>query len=143
MNWKTEAIEKLNRYDAMCQAVRNLPEEIARLHTEARGIRVAQMDSPSVRNGGSKRENMLMNNLVCRQELEILLQQAKSWVKITDRALGSLTPEEKLILHRMYIFPERNCLDRLSSELGVEQSSIYRKRDKALQKFTVALYGTP
>ena len=82
-----------------------------------------------------------MDNLVHRQELQWTLEQAKSWVRITERALRTLSPEEKLILHRMYILPERGCLDRLSMELGIEQSTIYRRRDKALHKFTMALYG--
>ena len=63
------------------------------------------------------------------------------WLKITDGALAALTPEEKLILHRLYICPEKGSLDKLCQGLQVEKSSIYRKRDKALQKFTYALYG--
>jgi hypothetical protein len=32
-------------------------------------------------------------------------------------------------------------MDRLCQELDLEQSSIYRKRDQALRRFTTALYG--
>lgn len=143
MNWKVEAMEKLSRYHAMRQALQNIPEEIKRLEADIQSLPGAKTDGTPVKGGGSKREDMLMNNLICRQELENLLKQAKSWVKTTERALAILTPEEKLILHRMYILPERGCLDRLVMELGVEQSSIYRKRDKALHRFTIALYGIP
>ena len=141
MNWKAEAMEKLHRYDAMRQAVKNIPEEITRLELDAARIRSARTDSTPVKGGSNKREDMLLDNMVHRQELQGLLQQAKSWICMTERALGTLTPEEKLILHRMYILPERGCLDRLSMELGLEQSSIYRRRDKALRRFTQALYG--
>ncbi len=143
MNWKAEAMEKLNRYYAMRQALQNIPEEIRRLEIEAKAIRSASAEQVAVKSGGGKREDRLMNNLVYRQELVNRLQQAKSWVKVTEKALSILTPEEKLILHRMYILPEKGCLERLTAELGVEQSSIYRKRDKALHRFTVALYGIP
>ena len=141
MNWKAEAMEKLRRYDAMQQAVVNLPEEMKRLEVAAQSIRSARTDATPVKGGGNKREDMLLNNLVQRQELAWSLSQAKMWLKMTDRALGTLTPEEKLVLHRLYIVPERGSMDRLCTELGVEQSSIYRKRDKALQRFTLALYG--
>lgn len=141
MNWKAEAMEKLHRYDAMRQAVKNISEELSRLETDATRIRSARTDSTPVKGGGNKREDMLLDNFVHRQELQWLLQQAKNWVNMTERALSTLTPEEKLILHRMYILPERGCLDRLCMELGVEQSSIYRRRDKALHRFTLALYG--
>ena len=141
MNWKAEAMEKLNRYHAMRQALQNIPEEIKRLEADAHSLRCARPDQVSVQGGAGKREDMLLNSLVYRQELQDQLRRAKCWVKVTDRALAALTPEEKLILHRMYILPERGCIERLTTELGVEQSSIYRKRDKALRKFTYALYG--
>ena len=49
--------------------------------------------------------------------------------------------EEKLILHRLYIYPEKGGVERLCKELGMETSSIYRRRDKALKHFTLAFYG--
>lgn len=143
MNWKTEATDKLRRFDAMRQALVNLPEEIARLETAARSLRGATTDSAPVKGGGSRREDALLSNLVHRQELQWRLEQAKSWVRTTERAMGVLTAEERLILLRMYISPEKNAPARLCNELGIESSSVYRHRDRALEKFTMALYGTP
>lgn len=141
MNWKTEAVEKLRRYDAMRQAMVNIPEEIRRLEGEVYSLRGKGMEQAPVKERGCRPEDILLTNLVCRQELAAALEQTGNWLRITDRALGALNPEEKLILHRLYICPERGSLDRLCTDLEVEQSSIYRKRDKALQKFTYALYG--
>lgn len=143
MNWKAEAMEKLRRYDAMRQSVHNIPKEIERLEIAAVSLRGANTATAPVKGGGSKKEELLMNNLVHRQELEWLLGQAKCWLDTTERALSALSPEEKLILHRMYICPEKSALERLCGELNVEKSSIYRKRDKALYRFAVALYGFP
>ena len=141
MNWKEEATEKLRKYDAMRLATQNIPEELKRLEQAAYAIRSARTDGTPVKGGTNRREDMLLNNLVCREELNSALTQAKLWVSTADRALGVLSPEEKLILHRLYIYPERNALPRLCQELAVEQSSIYRKRDQALRRFTTALYG--
>ena len=141
MNWKLEAMEKLQRYDAMRQAEMNLPEEIKRLEAEAYSLRGKNMESTPVKTRGCRPEDILLSNLVQRQELASALEKTIRWLQITDRALSALTPEEKLILHRLYIYPERGSVDRLCGELNVEQSSIYRKRDKALRKFTIALYG--
>ena len=76
-----------------------------------------------------------------RQELLWTLEQAQLWLKTTDRALSALSNEEKLILHRLYIYPEARASERLCAELGMETSSIYRRRDKALRHFTLAYYG--
>ena len=141
MNWKEEATQKLRQYDAMRLAVQNLPEELKRLEQAACAIRSSRTDGTPVKGGTNRREDTLLSNLVCREELSNALDQAKIWVSTTDRALCALTPEEKLVLHRLYIYPERNALDRLCRELDLEQSSIYRKRDQALRRFTTALYG--
>lgn len=143
MNWKEEATDKLKKYDAMRLSVQNLPEELQRLEQAACAIRSARLDGTPVKGGTNRREDMLLNNMVHREELSQALTQARLWVSTTDRALGALTPEEKLILRRLYIYPERNAVERLCGELDLEQSSIYRKRDQALHRFTMALYGIP
>lgn len=141
MNWKDEAMEKLRNYDAMRQSLTIIPEELQRLEQEANDLRSVQFDRPVVKSNGNRKETALINNLVQRQELARNFQQAQFLVRNTDLALGVLNPEEKLVLHRLYIYPEKGALDRLCGELGVEQSSIYRKRDKALHHFTLAYYG--
>ena len=141
MNWKDEAMEKLRNYDAMRQSLTIIPEELQRLEQEASDLRSVQFDRPVVKSNGNRKETALINNLVQRQELARNFQQAQFLVRNTDLALGVLNPEEKLVLHRLYIYPEKGALDRLCGELGVEQSSIYRKRDKALHHFTLAYYG--
>ncbi len=143
MNWKEEATDKLRKYDAMRLSTQNLPEELQRLEQAACAIRSARLDGTPVKGGTNRREDMLLSNMVHREELSQALTQAKLWVSTTDRALGALTPEEKLILRRLYIYPERNAVERLCGELDLEQSSIYRKRDQALHRFTMALYGIP
>ena len=143
MNWKSEAMEKLRRYDAMRAASCNIPKEIRRLQIAACATKGASADAAPVKGGGNRREELLMDNLVHRQELQWTLDQTKCWLDVTERALKSLTREEKLILHRLYICPEKGAVDRLCEELGLEQSSIYRRRDRALQRFAVALYGFP
>lgn len=140
MNWKAEAKDKLRRYDAMRLATVNIPEELKRLEIDAQSIRSARLDSPAVKSSET-REDAMLNNIIHRQELAWTLQQAQTWLKTTDRALTALPNDEKLILHRLYIYPEAGNLDRLCKELGVESSSIYRRRDRALKHFTLAFYG--
>ena len=141
MKWKNEAMEKLRRYDVMRQALRNIPAEIERLEESACTLRSVTPDRVPVKGGGGKREEALINNLMQRQELEWTLDQVKRWLKITDRGLLALKEDERLVLQRLYLYPEKGAVDRLCTELGVEQSTIYRKRDQALERFTLAMYG--
>ena len=126
MNWKTEAKEKLRRYDAMRLATINIPQEIQRLEIDAQSIRSARTDGTPVRGGGSKREDAMLNNILHRQELAWTLEQAQAWLRITDRALTALNGQEKLILTRLYIYPEKGGLERLyhrREEFGREPGS--------------------
>ena len=141
MNWKEEAMDKLRKYGAMRTAVVNIPMEIKRLEIDAKSIRSAKIDGSPIPGGGNRREEAMINNIAHRQELAWTLEQANLWLRITDRAFTVLTHEEKQILHRLYIYPEKGNLEKLCAELKIEKSSIYRRRDKALEHFTYALYG--
>lgn len=141
MNWKNEAIERLNKYTAMRHAVENLPLEIKRLEKDSTGLRGKRTDSIRVCISPGRQEDMLIGNLIKKEELTRSYDNAKLWVTTTDQALAALTHEEEQILRRMYISPQKGVVNLLCSELGVEQSSIYRKRDQALYHFTIALYG--
>ena len=141
MNWRNEAIEKLRRYDIMRQALRNIPEEIDRLKAESTLLRSPSAKSIHVRGGGGGQEDARINNIVQRQELERTLRQVRQWLAIADRGLLALDSDERLILQHLYLYPQKGAIDRLCNELGVEQSSVYRKRDQALHRFTAAIYG--
>ena len=142
MNWKLEAEEKLRRYPAMRQAIRSIPEEIKRLEEQAATLRAVRTDTVSSHGGVSRGEDRLLNNMAERQELEWALENADRWLKNTERALKTLSREERTVLSRMLIYPEEGAAQRLCMDLGVESSSIYRRRDNALRKFTLALYGS-
>ncbi len=141
MNWKQEAVDKLRRFDAMRLSVKNIPAEIQRLELEAKAIRSSRTDGVRVRTTANAEDNLL-SNLVKRQELQQSFEQADLWLQTVCRGLSSLNPEEKLILQRLYICPEKGGVDRLCQDLGVEQSTVYRKRDQALQRFTLSMYGS-
>ncbi len=140
MNWKKEAVEKLKHYDEMFRAACSIPEEIKALELQIYSVRSADPKKAKVR-GGEGAASRLLDALVYREELKNALRRAKLWLSFTDRALEALKPDERLILRRMYVYPQRGSLQRLTEELGVEQSTLYRRRDKALERFTVALYG--
>lgn len=141
MNWKPEAVEKLRQYEAKKNSLLSIPDEIARLESATTSIRSATSDGTPVAGGGSCREDMLLNNIVLREELERSLEQAKKWVALVNAGLEILSAEERLILDRCYIHPERGAVDRLAGELGVDVKTVYRRRDAALRHFTISLYG--
>lgn len=141
MNWKYEAIDKLKHYEAKKKAVQSIPDEIRSLEREMAGIRSAAADGSPVRGGGSGREDALLSWIVRKNELELSLKLAMGWVQRVDGALDVLGEDERLVLDRFYIKPAKGNVEWLCQELGVEKTTVYRRREDALYRFTIALYG--
>lgn len=141
MNWRKEALEKLGRYDELCRAAENIPQQILLLKDQYGAVRKGWSDSPGVRATARSREDAIINNIAARQELQWSLEQTRRWIRLMDRGLAVLDDREKAILEQLYIYPRAGAMERLCAELGVEKTSIYRRRDRALEKFTRAMYG--
>lgn len=141
MNWKREAIDKLKNYEAHREALESIPKEIKRLESVYAGIRSATTDGAPVSGGGNTREDNMLSNIVHRDELKRRLKEARLWLSQVDKALAVLDDEERLILDKFYIHRAKGNVGDLCERLNVEQSTVYRKRDNALRRFTIALYG--
>ena len=116
MNWTEAAKKQLGMLEGLRLAVENIPCQIKVLERE-----------------GAEAESI--------RALKKSLDRARRQVSSIDSALSALSPEEKLVLYRLYIFPQRGKLELLCQELGMEESSIYRRRDRGMEKFVLALYG--
>lgn len=140
MEWKYEAIDKLKKYEAKKSSLQSIPREIRTLDMQMQNIRSAAADGTPAQ-GGSGREDMLLSCIVKKEELRNSLEMAKDWVKRVETGLSVLSEEERLILDRFYMNPDRGNVDRLCGELSVEKATVYRYREKALRHFTLAVYG--
>lgn len=141
MNWKQEAIEKLEQYGAKKQSLQIIPGEIARLEAAASRIRGVRTDSISVKSSGDRHEDALLSNILQREELDWSLDQAKQWVCQVDAGLSVLNTEERQILDRFYINGEKGAADDLADMLAMDVKTVYRRKDAALRRFTIALCG--
>lgn len=141
MDWKREAIDKLKCYEAKRTSLERAREELRRLEDDMTRIRSATTDGTPVSGGTSTREDAIVNNITRREELKVAMREATAWVKIVDGGLAVLDDEERHILDRLYIHRAMENVERLCDELHVEVATVYRRRDKALRHFTLALYG--
>lgn len=141
MNWKHEAVDKLKGYEAHKNALDSIPMELERLESVYAGIRSATTDGTPVSGGGNTREDSMLSNIVHRDELKRRLKEARLWVARVDKALAVLDDEERLVLDRFYIHRTKDSVGELCDRLNLEKTAVYDRREKALQHFTIALYG--
>ncbi len=138
MNWKNEAIERLRSYPSAALAMKNLKAEISRVESLLASPGTVRMDAPI--HSAKSREEWTLDNLVLLQLLRDRLRQLEDWKKTTDRALEVLPPEELQIIRQLY-FEKQRDMERVSQENNATKSTLYRYRDRALEKFALALYG--
>ena len=141
MIWKFEAVDKLKQYVAKRQSLQSIPLEIAQVDLDMSSIRSASADSTPVAGGGNGRENAMLNHIVRKNELLRSLERAQKWVAAVDASLEVLSAEDRLILDRFYIYPEKGAADRLAGDLHIDVKTVYKRKDDALRRFTISLYG--
>ena len=142
MNWKQEAIEKLEQYGAKKRSLQIIPEEIAGLEAAATRMRRSRTDRVHINGSELQAEDVLLSNIVKREELGWSLEQARRWVDLVDAGLSVLNTEERQILDRFYVSGGKGAADDLASELALDVKTIYRRKDAALRRFTIALCGS-
>lgn len=140
-NWQRNAITDLREYEQVQQSLINIPQEIGTLEMAMTALRGVNFDKTPVEGGTSGYESRLIDNIDRRERLKINLEIARAKVQRIGRGLAALSENEALVLHRFYIQREHGYMDRLCNELGYEKSQIYRIKEAALHKFTLAMFG--
>ena len=142
MDWIAEATEKLQGYESQRQDLETIPRDLERLEMSFTGIRSARLDGmPRAGSCTSTREDAMLDNITCRDKLKRRLKEAELWVSIVEGGLSVLDDEDRLVLELLFIHKIKGNIDRLCEQLCVEKSTVYVRRDKALRRFTIALYG--
>lgn len=142
MEYYTFSINRLKDYEKRKQALENIPEQIKNLEMQFTAIRSATTDETPVQGGkGNRREDMLIYNISKREELKYNYSIVEREVNITEKGLAVLNDNEKRILYLFFVNRAKDYIERLCDELFMSRTDVYRHKDAALKKFTMAVYG--
>ena len=141
MDWKTEAIKDLKSYPQRKESINNIKARIKILEDKFVSLKGISMEEP-VKGGMSHQEERWIENIAERERLEFSLGIAEEMLALTERGLGVLDEKELDVLNGLYIAPSGAGVDFLCDRLHMAKSSLYRIKDEALRKFTLAEYGT-
>lgn len=141
MDWKREAADELRNYQNRKLAIANISDQIKDLATEITSIRSASADGSPVAGGSCGRDEALVNNIVKRERLAESMRLTENRVRRVERALNQLSEQDRCVLQRFYITPCIGGVERLCRELAIEKPTVYRWKDRALQNFTIIMYG--
>ncbi len=135
MDWKTCAIDDLRQYNQIKIGIINSKEKLNIIKKKVRHANTTSAQR------GKKMETNILNALVEGERLQQNIISAESLTKLVDRGLSTLDGEERRILERFYMTSAPKSGSALAAELGYEIRSLYRLRERALQKFTLAMYS--
>lgn len=141
MNWKKEAENDLRSYMRRKDSLQNIQDKIASLDDRMQSIRGGMSDATPVQGGESRAQESLINCIAEKERLGHTRAAVSRLVKLVERGLAGLTDQERRVLELFYIQRQDGYIERLMDELHVERAHVYRIKDAALYKFTVALYG--
>lgn len=141
MDYRKQTIDRLRKLPAEREALRNLPEQIRQLEMQFVAIRAARTDGDPVSGSTNRREDALLSNIAEREEREADLRWVESEVKLMERNLEALKPNERRALEVFYINDEKHAAERLSVEIGYSEPQVHRIRTAAIENLARRLYG--
>ena len=143
---KTVATEKaLTDYGAMKDIIEHTDEKIRIVHERMSSIGSPVLsDMPKGPHNPQATEDRYVKGL---DEIDVLKEryrQAMEYMSWMQPALDSLTEEERACLETYYwvSYRERGgAIRAIMDYFGIEQSSAYNKKNRALAKLSLLLYG--
>ena len=142
MNWKTEAVYKLREYNSKKKALTNLEEKIKMKETEITAIRTSQLSqAPSHGTNENTAQDRLISSIAEKDELKLNLAIVRRQIAAIEHGLAELDEEQRTVLDMFFIDRQCGYIGLLCDMLNVEVATVYRKKDEALRKFTVIMYG--
>lgn len=140
MDFQRVAISDLQSYQPRKVSIENLKNRISELDVKIERLGSTSNDVP-VQGGGNRTEEGLINGIVERDRLKMSLRIAEDLISRIDKGLSVLNSDQRKVLHGFYINRGSMYIDKLCDELHCEKSTVYRIKDEALHKFTIAMYG--
>jgi len=143
MNFREVSAQLLKSKKRMETAVKNLKDEIAMLEEAKVSVKTSACSgAPITGTGGNRFEDRLIKLIYLCDELRQRKRIMQARLYCLDRGMDPLTEFERDLLYGFYVDGGKGAADRMMSRYHKERSTIYRDKDKALEHFAEALYGT-
>ena len=128
---RSAAVNALKDYSSMAYILAHTDEEIAQVHEDT-----TTLGSPNPQSGE-------MRIITAIDEIDVLREryrQAKEYMEWFQPAWDSLSEDERYVLEQFYWREDQNIYT-ICEHFGIERSSAYNKKNRAVQHLTLLLYG--
>ena len=141
---RAAAVAALKDYDAMKFIIENSGEEIRGNYESLAGVRGISYDGMPKSHNPNAGEDRILNGLETIDILRERYRQATEFMKWFQPAWEKLTEEERMVLDTFYSETNaygNSAADHIARYFGIEQTSAYKKKNRALDRLTMLLFG--
>lgn len=140
---RSAAVDALKDYSSMEFIIANTSSEIKNARDKMSGVRSPQFDGMPRTHNPQAGEERILNGI---EEIDILQEryrQAVEYMEWFKPAWEQLTADERYVLNTFY---DEDCSQtgavyEICDHFHIERSSAYNKKNRALGKLAVLLYG--
>ena len=138
---RAAAIKAIGDYDNMQFIIRNTKDEITVESDRMVGVGSPNMDGMPHAHNPQAGEERILDGI---EKIDILKERYRQAVEYMDwfqPAWDGLTEDDKYVLECFYQ-TESSDVNLICDHFGIERSSAYNKKNRALDKLVTRLYGT-
>ena len=139
---RTATINAIKDYDSMVFIIKTTEKEIERANEKLSSGGPKLSDIPSVHNpkAGEERILSVIDQINILQERYKQAQEYMAWYK---PAWAQLTEQEQYILKSFYAENGYGCnaAYEIANKLNIEQAAVYKRKNRALSRLVVLLFG--
>ena len=140
---RSAAVSAIKDFDNMQFIIDHTDEDINRIRAEMTGIRSPGYDGMPKSHNPQAGEECLLSSIEKIDLLKERYRQAQEYMDWFLPAWKELPEEDQFVLEAFYRDNEYGCnaADAVSRRLCIERASAYRRKNRAVEKLTIMLYG--
>ena len=141
---RSATIAALKDYDSMQFIIKNTGDEITAQQDKMIGLASPSSDGMPHAHNPKASEDRIINGI---EEIDILKERYRQAVEYMDwfkPAWDQLTEDDQYVLESFYSdvnYYGSSAVAFVASHFGIEQSSAYKRKNRALDRLTVLLFG--
>lgn len=138
------AVSALKDYSSMEFIIKNTDIEIADVHGNMEGVRSSQLDGMPRQHNPQAGEDRILKGI---EEIDVLQEryrQAMEYMEWFKPAWSELSEDERFLLETFYQGDEDSqtgAVYDICDHYKIERTSAYKKKNRALAKLAVLLFG--
>ena len=135
------AISAVEAYTSMDYIVKNSAEEIERAETKMAGVGSPNMDGMPHAHNPQAAEDRIIKGIEEIDTIKERYRQAVEYMNWFKPAWAQLSEDEQYVLEVFYMDECDSPVVLVEDYFGIERSSAYNKKNRALDHLTMLLYG--